>query len=84
MASMAISTRRSRSQPSAASIASWTLRLLLEQPVHLVGVERLAEPGVDLVEPVEQAADRRDGLLDVAAHVLGRVERRLLRHVADR
>ena len=60
------------------------LRLLVEQPVHLVGVGRLAEPGVDLVEPGEQRADRRDGLLDVAADVQGRVERRLLRQVADR
>ena len=60
------------------------LRLLLEQLVHLVGVGPLAQPGVDLVEPVEQAANVRHGLLDVAADVLARVERRLLRHIADR
>ena len=30
------------------------LRLLVEQLVHLVGVGPLAQPGVDLVEPVEQ------------------------------
>ena len=59
------------------------LGLLLEQRVHLVGVGPLAEPGVDLVEPVEKGADRRDGLLDVAADVEARVERRLLGHVAD-
>ena len=37
------------------------LGLLVEQPVHLVGVRLLAQPGVDLVEPRQECADRRHG-----------------------
>ncbi len=55
MASIAISICRSSSQPLAASMASWTSALLFEELLHLVGVGPLAEPGVDLVEPVQQA-----------------------------
>ncbi len=52
------------------------LGLLGEQRV-VVGV-RLGEGGADLVEAVEQVAQRADAVLDVAAHVLGRIELRLL------
>ena len=58
------------------------LRLLGEQRV-VVGV-RLGEGGADLVEAVEQVAQRADAVLDVAAHVLGRIELRLLLEQADR
>ena len=51
MASMAISSRRSRSQPLAASMPSWTSACSSSRRVHLVGVGPLGEPGVDLVEP---------------------------------
>jgi hypothetical protein len=57
------------------------LRLLGEQRV-VVGV-RLGERGADLVEAVEQVAQRADAVLDVAAHVLGRVELRLLLEQPD-
>ena len=60
------------------------LGLFLEQFVHLVGVRPLAQPGVDLVEPVEVAPHRGHGLFDVAANVPAWVERRLLGHIADR
>ena len=52
------------------------LRLLGEQRVE-VGVG-LGEGGRDGVEAVEQVAQLADAVLDVAAHVLGRVELRLL------
>ena len=52
------------------------LRLLGEERV-VVRI-RLGERGADLVEAVEQVAQRADAVLDVAAHVLGRVEQRLL------
>jgi hypothetical protein len=52
------------------------LRLLGEQRVVVrVG---LGERGADLAEAVEQVAQRADAVLDVAAHVLGRIELRLL------
>ena len=56
-------------------------RLLGEQRVE-VGVG-LGERGRDRVEAVEQVAERPNAVLDVAAHVLGRVEHRLLRQQAD-
>ena len=52
---MAISTVRSRSQASAASIFSCSSRLLVDQRVHLVVVGDLAELLADLLEAVEQA-----------------------------
>ena len=57
--------------------------LLGHQLVHLVVGHRVAELGVDLVEPGEQGAGLRHPLLDVAEHVLGGVEPRLLGEVAD-
>ena len=39
-------------------------RLLVEQRVQLVGVRPLGQPGVDLVEALEVAPDRRHGDLD--------------------
>src|SRR3954447_12760316 len=57
------------------------LRLLGEQRVE-VGVG-LRERGADLVEAVEQVAQRGDAVLDVAAHVLGRIELRLLLEQTD-
>ena len=56
-------------------------RLLGEQRVE-VGVG-LGEGGGDRVEAVEQVAQRADAVLDVAAHVLGGVELRLLLEQAD-
>ena len=57
------------------------LRLLREQLVE-VGVG-LAHRVADLLEPVEQALGVRHAVGDVAEHVLGRVELRLLGEVAD-
>ncbi len=57
--------------------------LLLEQLLHLLGREVLAEARIDLVEAGEQLAGAGDPLLDVAQHVLGLVEPRLLLQVAD-
>ena len=56
-------------------------RLLGEERVE-VGVG-LGEGGRDGVEAVEQVAQRADAVLDVAAHVLGRVELGLLLEEAD-
>ena len=56
--------------------------LLLEQGVE-VGI-RLGELRRDHVEAVEQVAQRTHPVLDVAAHVPGRVELGLLREKADR
>ena len=58
------------------------LGLLGEQRVE-VGVG-LGERGRDRVEAVEQVAQRADAVLDVAAHVLRRIELRLLREQPDR
>ena len=52
------------------------LRLLGEERVVLR--IRLGKGGADLVEAVEQVAQRADTVLDVAAHVLGRIELWLL------
>ena len=57
------------------------LGLLGEQLVE-VGVG-LAHRVADLLEPVEQALRVRDAVGDVAEHVLGRVEPRLLRQEPD-
>ena len=59
-------------------------RLLVEDLVHLLGRELLAELRVDLVEARQQRARARDAFLDVAEHVLRLVELRLLRQEADR
>ena len=59
------------------------LALLLEDLVHLLGRQILAEAGVDLVVAIEQRADLRDALLDVAEHGLRRVEPRLLLQEPD-
>jgi hypothetical protein len=56
-------------------------RLLVHELLE-VGVG-LRERGADRVEAVELRALLLERLLDVAAHVLGRVELRLLRQVAD-
>jgi hypothetical protein len=58
-------------------------RLLVQQLVHLVVVHRLGERHRDVVEPVEQRPLVGDGLLDILADILGRVELRLLRQVSD-
>ena len=67
----------------AASIWSWTLPLLVEHLVHLLGRHLLAELGVDLVVARQQRANLRDALFDVAEHRLGRIEPRLLVQEAD-
>jgi len=60
------------------------LGLLFEQLFHFVGLDRVAEPGVDLVEALEDFADRLDGFLDVAEHVAVGIQLRFLRQVAGR
>ena len=59
------------------------LALALEQGVHLVVLQRLRELPADLVELLQQIANRRDAFLDVAEDVLRFVELRLLRQEAD-
>ena len=75
-ASIAWSSWTSRFQASAASICSCRRRELVG---GLVGVVR-----GELVEAVEQAAQLGDAVLDVAAHVLGLVQVRLLLEQPDR
>jgi hypothetical protein len=58
-------------------------RLFLQHLLHRVGVERLAEARVDLVEPCEERSRPRHALLHIAAHVLARIEPRLLGEVSD-
>ena len=58
-------------------------RLLFEHLVHLLGRHLLAELHVHGVVVVEQLPHLGDALFDVAAHVLGRIQHRLLRQVAD-
>ena len=55
--------------------------LLVEKRTHLRVIERLRETRTDPVETIEQALDVIDAFLDVAAHILGVVELRLLRQV---
>ena len=55
------------------------LALLLEQAIHLVVCERLGELVADLVEAFDQRELLRDAFLDDGAHVLGGIERGLLR-----
>jgi hypothetical protein len=45
--------------------------------------DRSGELGVDLVEPGQKRANRRDALFDVAEHGLRRVELRFLREVSN-
>ena len=59
------------------------LALLVEQLVHLAGLQVLAQLQVHLVEAGEQPLGRRHRHLDVAEHVLLRIQRRLLGQVAD-
>src|SRR2546425_5436274 len=58
-------------------------RLLIEQLLHLVGLDRLTQAGTDLLEARQQGADLGDALLDVGADVLRWVELGLLRKVSD-
>ena len=58
--------------------------LAVEQLFHLVGVGHLAELLGELLELGEQGPRRGDGLLDVAEHVLVRIELRLLRQAGRR
>ena len=81
-ASAAISSLRSSSQPPTASIGILQLALLLEQPVHLVVLERLGELVADLVEALDQRELIGDAFLDDGAHVLRGIERGLLRQVS--
>src|SRR5204862_6100205 len=50
---------------------------------HLVGVERLAQARVDLVEAPEQRSGLGHALEDIAAHVLAGIESGLLGKIAD-
>ena len=54
------------------------LGLLVEDLLHLLGREILAEPGVHLVVAGQQRLDGSDTLLDVLPHALARLELRLL------
>ena len=58
-------------------------RLLAQELVQVVGVQGLAELGVDLVEAGEEPAHLAHAVVHVAAHVLGGIEMRLLGQVAD-
>jgi len=58
-------------------------RLLVEQLLHLLGRDRLAELRADVLEPREQCPNLGDAFLDVAADVLAGIELGLLREVAD-
>jgi hypothetical protein len=57
--------------------------LFLEDLVHVLRRQLLAEPGVDLVVPREQCFDVGNPFLDVAAHVFRGVQARLLRQEPD-
>ena len=59
------------------------LALLLEDLLHLVRRQFLAELRVDLVVAVQERANLRDAFLDVPEHRLGRIEPRLLVQEAD-
>jgi len=59
------------------------LALLLEELVHLVGRQVLAEAHGDVVEAIEQRLALLHRLGDVAEHVFFRIELRLLREEAD-
>ena len=67
MASIAISICRSSSQALCGFDLVLHLGLLGEQLFHFVGLDRLAQPGVDLVEPAAGSRGRLDGFFDVAA-----------------
>ena len=64
-------------------MASCSLRLLLEQLVHLLIIHRLGEALADAVEALQQREAAADTLHDDAAHVLARIELGLLRQEAD-
>ena len=81
---MAISTWRSSSQALCRLDLVLNLGLLVEQFFHFVGFDRLAQPGVDLVEAAEDFADGLDGFLDVAEDVAVGIQLRLLRQIAGR
>jgi len=57
--------------------------LLLEERLHLAVLQGLGELLADRLEAREQGPRPGDRLLDVAAHVLGRVELGLLRQPPD-
>jgi hypothetical protein len=57
--------------------------LLLEQLLHLIAVHRLAEAGIDLVEARQESPHLAHAFFDIAAHVLGGVQARLLGQIAD-
>ncbi len=59
------------------------LALLVEGLFHLLGRQLLAEPGRDRIVGLEQCTNGRDAFVDVPAHVLVSVQRRLLRKMAD-
>ena len=82
-ASIASSSRESRSQRVGRFDPVLDLALLLEDLVHLLGRQLLAELRVDLVVAVQQRRDLGDAFLDVAEHGLRRIEPRLLRQEAD-
>ena len=77
-ASIASSSRESRSQPLDGFDLILDPALLGEHLVHLVRRQILAELGVDLVVARQQRADLGDAFLDVPEHRLGRVEPWLL------
>jgi len=58
-------------------------RLLVEQLLHLVGLDGLAELRAHLLEPCEERAGLGDAFLDVAADILRGIELGLLRQIAD-
>ncbi len=59
------------------------IALLGDERVHLVIAHRFAELRAHRLEALEQPLDLGQPLGDVAGHVLGGIERRLLRQVAD-
>ena len=82
-ASIACSSFESRSHAPGRFNRVLDPRLFLEDLVHLLGRQLLAELRVDFVEAREQRAHRRDALFDVAEHGLRGVELRLLCQEAD-
>ncbi len=57
--------------------------LLFQERIHLIGIGTFSKLSVDFVEPRELGPHAGDGDLDIAAHVEGGVEHRLLRQVAS-
>ena len=82
-ASIAISSVRSSSQAFAASMRSCSFACSSSSAVISSSSSGSANFARDRLEAVQQRARLGDALLDVAEHVLGRVELRLLRQEAD-